>query len=307
MKRFHPLFFKTFAPLAALLLLAFAAAAQAAPIKVVTTLPDLADFANRIGGDKVEVTAMASGVEDPHNVLMRPSMVSKLAQADLFIVLGFDLEHAYAPALLIESRNRKIQVGTPGYLDCSRAVSPREVPKSLDRSEGDVHPQGNPHYNTDPQRMKIVAGEIADSLAAIDPANGPLYQANARKLQAQLDVKIAGWKRKLAGKDIRFVSYHPVWVYFAERFGVQPVGTIQPKPGIEPGPRYVQELIARMKAEKVGLIVKESYYSDRLPKQIAAATGARVVSVPIQVHGTREATDYFAFIDAVVNAFASQP
>jgi zinc/manganese transport system substrate-binding protein len=283
-----------------------AAAAHATPLKVVVTIPDLADFATQIGGDKVQVYAMASGVEDPHNVLMRPSMVTKLAQADLFIVMGLDLEHAYAPALLAESRNQKIQLGTRGYLDCSRGISVREVPKSLDRSEGDVHPHGNPHYNTDPGRMRIVAGEIAERLSELDPADAALFQSNAKTLQARLDAKIIEWKQKLAGKDIRFISYHPVWPYFAERFGVVPVGTIQPKPGIEPGPRYVDELIARMKAENVRLIVKESFYSDRLPKQIAAATGARLVSIPIQVHATKEATDYIAFMDAVVNAFAGK-
>lgn len=280
------------------------AAAHAAPLKVVVTIPDLADFTTRIGGDKVQVYAMASGVEDPHNILMRPSMVTKLAQADLFIVLGLDLEHAYAPALLAESRNQKIQLGTRGYLDCSHGISVREVPKSLDRSEGDVHPHGNPHYNTDPGRMRIVAGEIAERLAELDPSDAAFFQANAKVLQAQLDAKIAEWKQKLAGKTIRFISYHPVWPYFAERFGVLPVGTIQPKPGIEPGPRYVDDLIARMKAGNVRLIVKESFYSDRLPKQIAAETGARLVSIPIQVHATKEASDYFAFMDAVVNAFA---
>jgi len=281
-------------------------AAHGAPLKVVATVPDLADFATCIGGDKVEVFTLASGKEDPHNVAIRPSMVTRLAQADLFIEMGLGLEHAYAPALLAESRNRKIQPGCPGHLDCSRGIAVRDVPKSLDRSEGDVHPLGNPHYNTDPGRMRVVIGEIAARLSEIDPADAAQFQANAKQLAATLDAKIVEWKRKLAGKNIRFVSYHPVWPYFAERFGVQPAGTIQPKPGIEPGPRYVEELIARMKAENVLLIVKESFYSDRLPRQIAAATGARLVTVPIQVHATKEATDYIAFMDAVVNAFAGK-
>jgi zinc/manganese transport system substrate-binding protein len=279
---------------------------NAAPLRVVTTIPDLADLARKVGGDKVDVYNMASGIEDPHNVLMKPSMISKLQQADLFIVIGLDLEHAYAPALLQESRNQKIQLGRPGYLDCSRGISVREVPRSLDRSEGDVHPIGNPHYNTDPGRMKIVVGEIADRLAQLDPANAAQYQSNAKAYVAQLDAKLAEWKQKLAGKNIKFVSYHPVWGYFAERFGVQPVGTIQPKPGIEPGPRYVDELIARMKQEGIKLIVKETYFSDRLPSQIAKATGARVVSMPVQVHAVPQARDYISFIDTVVNNFASQ-
>lgn len=287
-------------------LLVASVAAHGAPMKVVATVPDLADFATCIGGDKVEVFTMASGKEDAHNVAMRPSMVTRLAQADLFIEMGLGLEHAYAPALLAESRNQKIQPGRPGYLDCSRGIAVRGVPKSLDRSEGDVHPLGNPHYNTDPVRMRVVIQEIATRLSEIDPANAAQFQVNAKQITARLDAKIIEWKQKLAGKNIRFISYHAVWPYFAERFGVQPVGTIQPKPGIEPGPRYVDELIARMKAENVRLIVKESFFSDRLPKQIADATGARLVSVPIQVHATKDATDYIAFMDAVVNAFAGQ-
>src|SRR5204862_1907281 len=126
----------------------------------------------KVGGSSAEVYTMASGLEDPHNVLMKPSMISKLQQADLFIVMGLDLEHAYAPALLNESRNQKIQLGQLGYLDCSKGIAVREVPKSLDRAEGEQHPHGNPHYNLDPGRMKIAAVEIADRMAQLDPANG---------------------------------------------------------------------------------------------------------------------------------------
>jgi len=288
--------------LAALLHLAIGA--NAAPLKVVATIPDLGDLARKVGGSNVEVSTMASGLEDPHNVLMKPSMITRLQQADLFIVMGLDLEHSYAPALLNESRNQKIQLGKAGYLDCSKGISVRDVPKSLDRSEGDVHPVGNPHYNLDPGRMKIAVGEIADRMAQLDPANAASYKANGRSFAAQLDAKMAGWKSRLAGKNIKFISYHPDFQYFAERFGLQFVGTIQPKPGVEPGPRYLDELMARMKQEGVKLIVKESFYSDRLPNQIAKATGAKVVSVPVMVHGTKAASDYISFIDTLVNAFA---
>ena len=283
----------------------FAAIAHAAPLKVVATIPDLGDIAKTVGGGTVEVYTMASGLEDPHNVLMKPSMISKLQQADLFIVMGLDMEHAYAPALLAESRNQKIQLGKLGYLDCAKGISVRDVPKSLDRAEGEQHPIGNPHYNLDPGRMKIVAAEIADRMGQLDPANAGTYTANAKAFGAQLEAKFAGWRVKLAGKNIKFVSYHPDMVYFAERFGLTHVATIQPKPGVEPGPRYIEELIARMKQENVTLIAKESFYSDRLPSQIAKATGARVISVPIMVHGTKSAADYISFIDTLVNAFAT--
>jgi ABC-type Zn uptake system ZnuABC Zn-binding protein ZnuA len=293
---------KKLIPLAALALMTITA--HAAPLKVVATVPDLGDIATKVCGSGAEVYTMASGLEDPHNVLMKPSMISKLQQADLFIVMGLDLEHAYAPALLAESRNQKIQLGKLGYLDCSKGISVRDVPKSLDRAEGEQHPIGNPHYNLDPGRMKVVAGEIADRMGQLDSANAATYKANAKAFGAQLEAKFAGWRAKLGGKNIKFVSYHPDMVYFAERFGLTHVGTIQPKPGVEPGPRYIEELISKMKQEGVTLIVKESFYSDRLPSQIAKATGAKLVSVPIMVHGTKAAADYISFIDTLVNAFS---
>jgi ABC-type Zn uptake system ZnuABC Zn-binding protein ZnuA len=286
-----------------LLLIVSCALAHAAPLKVVATVPDIADIARKVGGDQVDVFAIASGHEDPHNVPMRPSAITRLQQADLFIVIGLEMEHAYAPAMLAESRNQKIQRGRPGFLDLSGGVRPLELPKSLDRSEGDVHPNGNPHYNLDPVYGQMMAKVIAAKLGELAPESAAKFTANAAAFNAQLGGKIAQWRAKL-GKGTKFVSYHPDLTYFAARFGLQQVGTIQPKPGIEPGPRYIEELAARMQSEGCKLIVKESFYSDRLPNELAKRTGAKVVSVPILVNGTSAASDYIALIDAVVNAFA---
>lgn len=287
--------------LALLVLGAMLAVPARAELNIVTSIPDLADFAGRIGGDKVRVASLANGPEDPHHVMMRPSMISRLRAADLFVVLGFDLEHAYAPALVRESRNRAIQPGMPGYLDCSLAVTPLEVPTSLSRSEGDVHPRGNPHYNLDPLRMKKAAEAMARKMGELDPPNAAFYTANANALGGELERRTVEWKRRIGVR--RFVAYHPVWAYFADRFGVGMAATIQPKPGIEPGPKYVEALIARMKGEGLDLIVHESYFGDRLPQQIARATGARVVTVAVQVRATKAAPDYFAMIDQLVAAF----
>jgi ABC-type Zn uptake system ZnuABC Zn-binding protein ZnuA len=277
---------------------------RAAPLKIVVTVPDLADITRRIGGDQVDVFAMASGREDPHNVPMRPSSITKLQQADLFIIIGLDLEHSYAPALLTESHNQKIQRGQPGFLDLSGGVKPMEVPTSVDRSLGELHANGNPHYNTDPVYGQMMVRVIADKLAELVPAQAALFKANAATYNAQLSAKIAQWRAKIP-KGMKFVSYHPDLIYFASRFGLQEVGTIQPKPGIEPGPRYIDELAARMQSQGVKLIVKESFYSDRIPNELAKRTGAKVVSVPILVNGTSAAKDYISMIDALVDAFAS--
>ncbi len=286
-------------------LLLFSASALASPLRVVTTIPDLADFVRTVGGDQVDVTYLARGKEDPHDVMIKPSMITHLAQADLFIEMGLDLEHAYAPALVAESRNQKIQLNQPGHLDASSAIHPRDIPTNLDRTEGDQHPAGNPHFNLDPVRMQKVVQLIADRLSDLAPLHRTMFQANARAYQAKLDDKLKEWKSKFSGKKVSFVSYHPAWVYFEERFGVHLAGTIQPKPGIEPGPRHIEELIQLMTKNHVRLIVKESYYSDRFPQELGKQTGAHVVSVPLMVGGTPEATDYVHMMDQVVAAFAS--
>ncbi len=277
---------------------------HAAPVNVVVTLPDLADITRQVGGDQVEIFCIASGREDPHNVPLKPSAITKLAKAELFIQLGLELEHAYAPALVKESRNPKIQQDGPGFLDLSGGVKPLEVPVSLDRKGGDVHPSGNPHYNTDPVYGQMIARSIAAKLSQIRPESAAMFKANGDKYVALLQARLPGWKAKLAGKNIKFVCYHPDLAYFAARFGLTQVGTIQPKPGIEPGPRDIQALAAAMQQQGVKLIVKESFYSDRIPNQLAKMTGAKVVNIPILVNATPAAKDYLSLIDTLVNAFA---
>ena len=277
---------------------------QASPLKVVTSVPDLAEFVRTVGGGRVEVSSIASGREDPHNVPMRPSSITRLQQADLFVVMGLEMEHAYAPALQMESRNLRIQPGGPGFLDLSSWVRPLAVPKNVDRSEGEVHPHGNPHYNLDPVYGQMMVTQIASKLSELDPIGAAEFRNNAASYNPRLAGKIREWQAQLQGKPVRFVSYHPSLVYFTARFGGHLVGTIQPKPGIEPGPRYIEELTQRMQVESVSLIVKESFYSDRVPRELAKRTGAKVVSIPILVNGTPEAKDYISFIETVVNAFS---
>lgn len=276
---------------------------HAAPLNIVVTLPDLADITRQVGGDQVDVFTIASGREDPHNVPLKPSAITRLAKADLFIQLGLELEHAYAPALVKESRNMNIQPGAKGFLDLSGGVKPLDVPASLDRKGGDVHPNGNPHYNTDPVYGQMMARGIAAKLGQLQPGSADTFKANGEKYVATLQAHINSWNAKLSGRSIKFVSYHPDLSYFAARFGLAQIGTIQPKPGIEPGPRDIEELATRMKQQGVKLILKESFYSDRIPNQLAQMTGARVVNVPILVNGTPAAKDYISLIDSLVNAF----
>ena len=246
--------------------------AHAAKIRVVTTLTDLADFARAVGGNLVEVNSLATGVEDTHGVPMKPSFVPIMNRADLMILVGFDCEHAFLPALLEASKNPRIQVGTSGYVDCSKGITPRDVPKSTDHSAGDVHPYGNPHYMLDPVLAKTAIQNIYNALVAFAPQYQAEFTRNRDAYLARLDAKIAEWEkeaRPLKGK--KFVSYHEHWPYFAERFGMDYFGTIELKPGIDPTARHIEELIATMKAEHVPIVVREPQFPEKVPKRIAEA------------------------------------
>ena len=282
------------------------AVAQPPKIRVVTTLTDLADLTRNVGGEFVEVRSLATGVEDTHGVPMKPSFVPLLNRADLVVLVGFDCEHAFLPALLEASRNPRIQLGQPGYVDCSRGVTPVDVPKSTDHSEGDVHPYGNPHYLLDPVLAKIAVKNICDALVAVAPEHAADFTKNSDAYLATLDAKIASWQSELAPfKGTKFVSYHEHWPYFAARFGLVYFGTIELKPGIDPTPRHIEELISTMKSEHVPLVVREPQFPEKVPALIAKETGATLVKLPIMPGGVPDTATYIAEMDYIVNTIAT--
>ncbi len=216
----------------------------AGKVRVVATLTDLADLARNIGGDLVEVRSLATGVEDTHGVPMKPSFVPMMNRADLLLLVGFDCEHAFLPALIEASKNPRIQVGRSGYIDCSKGIIPLDVPKSTEHYAGDVHPYGNPHYMLDPVLAETALANIYNALVAFDPEHQADYTRNRDAYLAKLNAKIAEWKKAAAPiKGVKFVSYHEHWPYFAERFGLVYFGTIELRPGIDPTPRHIEELI----------------------------------------------------------------
>jgi zinc/manganese transport system substrate-binding protein len=281
------------------LLLAFAPSGWAAErISIVTTLPDLADIAGRIAGDAATVESLARGVEDPHGVPIKPSFIPKLNRADLLILMGLEYEHSWLPALIEEARNPRIRKGAAGYIDCSTKVTPKEVPGTLARSQGDLHPFGNPHYNLDPQGGRAIAGAIFDGLARNYPTLKPRFEANLQAFLAQLDAKTREWEalsRPLKG--LKVVSYHRDIVYFADRYGMEIAGEIELKPGIEPTVGHLIDLVGRMKAQGVRVVIREPHFSEKVPNQIAAQTGAQVVKLPIMVGGAPDVKTYFDLIE----------
>jgi ABC-type Zn uptake system ZnuABC Zn-binding protein ZnuA len=291
---------------AAIGILTFTAApAHAAKIRVITTLTDLADFARQVGGDHVEVFSLATGIEDTHGVPMKPSFVPRMNRADLLVLVGFDCEHAFLPALIEASKNPRIQPGKPGYVDCSRGIAPVEVPKSTDHSEGDVHPYGNPHYMLDPVLAKTAVQNIYSGLVAIAPQYHEDFARNRDAYLAKLDAKIAQWQQEAANlKGVQFISYHEHWPYFANRFGLKYAGTIEYKPGIDPTPRHIQELVGRMKAEHIPIVVREPQFPEKVPKLIAEQTGATLVKLPIMPGGVPNTGTYIEMMDYIVHTLA---
>src|SRR6266851_2417852 len=262
----------------ALLLLASHTGADA-KIRVVTTIPDLADMARNIGGDLLEIKSLATGVEDIHAVPMKPSFAVLLNRADVLFVMGLEVEHAFLPGLLEAARNPKILRDAPGYIDCSVYVTPLEVPKRLDRALGDVHPMGNPHINLDPVAGKAMARAMADGLAHNYPEHEATFKKNLVAYLVTLDAAIARWQREAVPlRGVKFISYHPDMIYFAERFGMEPAGTIERRAGVK-------------------LVVRERHYPAGLAETIAQRTGSKLVELPAMVGGVPEAKDYLSFID----------
>lgn len=269
-----------------------------AKIRAVATIPDLADMARNIAGDLIDVTSIATGVEDIHAVPMKPSFAVLLNRADVLFLMGLEVEHAFLPGLLEAARNPRILRDAPGYIDCSVYVTPLEVPLRLDRTLGDQHPMGNPHINLDPVRGKEMARAIADGLANNYPEYASTFKTNLTAYLAKLDEAIARWEREAAPlRGVKLVSYHPDMIYFAERFGMEAFGTIEIRAGVDPTPGHIADLEDRMRREKVGLVVRELHYPAGLAATVAQTTGAKLVELPAMVGGVPEAKDYLSFID----------
>jgi zinc/manganese transport system substrate-binding protein len=280
--------------------------AFAAKIRVVATLTDIADLAREVGGNLVDVHSLATGVEDTHGVPMKPSFVPIMNRADLLIVEGFDLEHAFLPALIEASKNPNIQVGGSGYVDCSRGVIPLDVPRSTGHAYGDVHPYGNPHYMLDPVLAKTAIGNIYNAYVAFAPQHKAEFARNRDAYLAKLNAKITEWEKEAKPlKGLKFIAYHEEWNYFAARFGLDFFGTVELRPGIDPTPRHIEELIAAMKAQHVPIVIREPQFPEKVPKRIAEQTGATMITLPIMPGGVPHTETYIKMMDYIVHTMVA--
>ena len=289
-------------PLAALVLslvLAAGGSAAAEKIRVVATIPDLADITRQIGKERVAVESLTLGVRDIHAIQVKPSMVTRLNQADAVVLMGLALEHAFLPALLDVAANPRISRGGIAHIDTSTGVRPLKPPKTYSRKAGDIHPRGNPHYNLDPVLGKLIARNIAEGLSKVRGEYRPFFMKNLQAYVAELDRRIPEWERMARGLNgVQFVSYHDDMAYFAKRYGMRLFGTLEVAAGIGPTPAHIVQLVERMKAARVPLVVYGTHPA-RVPQRVAQETGARLLQMPLYAGGPGVET-YIKLIDHLV-------
>lgn len=324
--------------LALALVIGLPGSAHAAPLAVVATLPGLGEVAEAVGGDRVRVSTIAAGVQDPHFVDPRPSYMVKLRDADALLVNGLDLEVGWVPPLIEGSRNGKLRPGAPGHVDCSRNIPLIETPtRQLTRADGDVHPFGNPHYLTDPLNAKIVAATVGEALSRLRPADAEFFADRVKLFQASIDramfgprlvelvggnkldrlarageleaflegapggAALGGWLAAMAPlRGKKLVFYHRSFSYFAQRFGLVVADYVELKPGIQPGPSHLADVITTISREGVRAVVVHPFNDQKLARLVAEKGGAALVTLPLDV----AQGDLLEFYAAITSALA---
>ncbi len=287
--------------------LAGTAANAQGKLNVVTSTEDLGSIAREVGGDKVNVTALARGFQDPHFVEPKPSFILAVNRAALYIAVGRELEIGWLPPLLTSSRNAKIQPGAAGYLDASLNVRILELPTGqITRAMGDVHPLGNPHYWLEPGNGRLIAQAIRNKLSELAPADKAYFAQRYDDFDRRLAAAEKRWDAMMAlYKGTKVVTYHRSWPNFMTRFGLEVAGYVEPKPGIPPSPSHTLDLVEEMKRSGIKLIVVEPYFSLKTPQAIAnQVPGAKVLVLAPSVGGVKEVTDYIQLFDYDVNLLA---
>jgi len=272
-------------------------------VNVITTTEDLASIAREVGGDRVTVESISRGYQDPHFVEAKPSFILKLQKADVLVTVGREMEIGWLPPLIQQSRNAKVQVGANGYVDASAQARILDIPQGqITRAMGDVHPQGNPHYWLDPENGKVVAKEIAEKLSQLRPNDRAFFEQRLNAFVMRLSDAEKRWAAMMAPyKGTQVVTYHRSFPNFAERFGLEVIGYVEPRPGIPPSPQHTLDLINEMKKRNVKLVLVEPYFDLKTPNSIGRATGAEVLVMPPSVGGVKDVTDYFTLFDYDIN------
>ncbi|UCH63134.1 MAG: zinc ABC transporter substrate-binding protein [Fidelibacterota bacterium] len=273
-------------------------------LRVVTATPDLADMVRAVGGDKVTVTSLSMGTQDLHLVEPRPSMVMQVKRADMLVRVGMDLD-LWMQGIIDAARNSKVVYSGEGYIDASARIEKLQVPTGrVDMRLGDIHIYGNPHYWLDPANAPLILDDIADRLSRLLPSQATYFEQNLLRYTAEIDSAINEWQRIMdMYANVKIVTYHNSWIYFAERFNLQIVEYVEPKPGIPPTPSHIASLIEKMKEEQVKVIVIEPYFNLRIAEKVADRTGARILILPSSV-GAEGVSSYLELFDYIIDQLA---
>jgi zinc/manganese transport system substrate-binding protein len=278
-----------------------------AAVHVVSSIATLGSLAKEVGGNRVEVETLSKGYQDPHFVEPKPNLMLVLNRADLLLHVGLELEIGWLPPLVLGSRNPKIQTGELGNLDCSRAIPVLDIPTTkVDRSMGDIHPQGNPHYWLPPSNARILAREIARRLEEIDPDGRADYEKNLANFNQRVAAKEKQWAPEVAKmRGVKIATYHKSWTYVSQWLGMEEVGYVEPKPGIPPDPQHLARLIAVMKEEGAKLLLMESFYNRSVATLVAEKAGAKLLVLPTDVGAEPNIKDWFTLVDDVLKQLSS--
>lgn len=272
-----------------------------AALNILACEPEWGALVREIGGDKVTVFSATNAFQDPHHIQAKPSLLARARNADLVVCTGAQLEIGWLPILLKQAGNPKIQEGQPGYFEAARFVRMLEVPSSVDRSLGDVHPGGNPHIQLDPRNMALVAEGLTKRLAEIDAVNGAAYQANYRSFAERWKKFVAEWEKQAAPlKGMTIVVHHKAFVYLENWLGLKQIAALEPKPGVEPTSGHLSQVLAQLQQQPVQAIVRATYNDGRGAEWLAERTKIPVVVLPLTVGGTDKASNLTGFFDDVI-------
>jgi zinc/manganese transport system substrate-binding protein len=281
---------------------AMAALPAQAGVKVLATTPEWGALSHELGGDKVDVYVATTAFQDVHRVEAKPSLVARARSADMVVATGAQLEIGWLPVLLQESGNARIQPGNPGYFEAAAQLRLLEVPSSVDRSLGDIHPQGNPHVQLDPHNIALVANALSARLALLDPADAAWFRARNADFQSRWQAAITRWEqqaRPLNGVPV--VLMHRDQAYLCHWLGLKEVAAIEPKPGVPPSAGYLAELVSKLGAMPARMILRNAYNDPKSAEWLSARVHTPVVLLPFTVGGTPAASDLFGLFDDTVS------
>ena len=286
--------------LAALVFAAFAAPALAV-LNVFASVPEWGALAEELGGEQVKVYTATNALQDPHHIEARPSLIARARRADLVVATGAELEVGWLPLVLQQSGNARVQPGKAGYFEAAQYVRMLEKPARLDRADGDVHPGGNPHIQTDPRNITRVAAALAARLGEVDPANAAAYQARHKAFLGRWTTAIANWERQAAAlRGVPILVQHKAFAYLEDWLGLKQVAALEPKPGVEPTIAHLSEVLAKLQQQPVKMVLRAAYQNDRASLWIAERARINAVALPFTVGGNEAAKDLFSLFDDTI-------